>query len=164
MSRFTEALVVTPLADGKTWVILRDFGYDVGEEGSRDCIDVAIGFQTDFATVPRALWIFLPRWGRYGNAAVVHDWLYWTQERQRHEADAIFREAMEVLGVGRLKKSLMYWAVRAFGRFAWYRNRADRAAGFKRVLEDVHVKAASESKRRGALGQVARYTLAQLRS
>jgi hypothetical protein len=28
MSRFTDALVVSPLADGKTWVILRDFGYD----------------------------------------------------------------------------------------------------------------------------------------
>jgi len=28
MSRFTDVLVVSPLADGKTWVILRDFGYD----------------------------------------------------------------------------------------------------------------------------------------
>lgn len=76
MSRFTDVLVVSPLADGKTWVILRDFGYDVGAEDSGDHIDVAIGFQTDFATIPRLFWVILPKWGRYGNATVIHDWLY----------------------------------------------------------------------------------------
>jgi hypothetical protein len=73
MSRFTDALVVTPLADGKTWVVLRDFGYDVGTEDSGDRVNVEIGFQTDFATIPRFLWVVLPRWGRYGNASVIHD-------------------------------------------------------------------------------------------
>ncbi len=34
MSRFTEALVVSPLADGKTWYLRDEFGYDVGREGS----------------------------------------------------------------------------------------------------------------------------------
>jgi hypothetical protein len=83
MSRFTDALVVTPLADGKTWVVLRDFGYDVGTEDSGDRVNVEIGFQTDFATIPRFLWVVLPRWGRYGNASVIHDWLYWiSSERQ----------------------------------------------------------------------------------
>src|SRR5256885_7105310 len=81
VSRFTEILLVSPLADGNTWVIMRDFGYEVGAEGSGDRVDVAIGFQTDFATVPRPLWIVLPKWGRYGNAAVIHDWLYWEQDR-----------------------------------------------------------------------------------
>lgn len=28
MSRFTDALVVTPMENGKTWVILSDFGYE----------------------------------------------------------------------------------------------------------------------------------------
>ena len=28
MSRFTSILLVSPLADGKTWVLMRDFGYD----------------------------------------------------------------------------------------------------------------------------------------
>jgi len=43
MSRFTETLIVTPLPDGKTWIILADFGYDVGEEGSSDVVNVQIG-------------------------------------------------------------------------------------------------------------------------
>jgi hypothetical protein len=36
MSRFTEPLVVTPRPDGHTWIVLSDFGYEVGEEGSAD--------------------------------------------------------------------------------------------------------------------------------
>ena len=40
MSRFTDALVVSPMADGKTWVTLRPFSYDVGEEGSGDTVDL----------------------------------------------------------------------------------------------------------------------------
>src|SRR5439155_336163 len=88
VSRFTDALVVTPLADGTTWVIVRAFGYDVGSEGSGDHIEVAIGFQTDFATIPRPFWVILPKCGRYGNASVIHDWLYWTQTRPRRQAES----------------------------------------------------------------------------
>lgn len=134
MSRFTDILLVSPLGDGKTWVIMRDFGYDVHAENSGDRIDVPVGFQTDFATVPRLFWIVLPKWGKYGNAAVIHDWLYWTQARSRRRADDIFLEAMGVLGVRRVTRYAMYWAVRLFGWLAWYRNRLDRAQGFDRVL------------------------------
>jgi hypothetical protein len=154
MSQFTEALVVTPLADGKTWVILREFGYDVGEEGSGDHIAVAIGFQTDFATIPRVFWVVLPRWGRYGNASVIHDWLYWTQTRPRKEADDIFLEGMSVLEVGALSKYLIYTSVRLFGFIAWYRNEADRAVGFDRVRKDVPVRATARSRRPGTLRQL----------
>ena len=35
MSLFTESLVVTPMPDGKTWIILHDFGYEIGD----DCTD-----------------------------------------------------------------------------------------------------------------------------
>jgi len=157
VSRFTDALVVTPLADGRTWVILREFGYDVGAEGSGDRITVRVGFQTDFASIPRLFWAVLPRWGRYGNAAVVHDWLYWTQERPRAAADAIFHEGMGVLGVHRVTRWIIYGAVRAFGGFAWIRNRADRAAGFDRVLSDVQLKAIVVSQRPGAIRRVLGY-------
>jgi len=147
--------VVTPLADGKTWVILRDFGYDVGAEGSGDTINVAIGFQTDFASIPRLFWAVLPRWGRYGNAAVIHDWLYWTQLRGRRESDRVFLEGMGVLGVGALTRWTIYLAVRGFGWLAWIRNRADRAAGFDRVAAVQGVKAGVESARPGALRRLA---------
>jgi hypothetical protein len=163
MSGFTKALVVSPLADGKTWVIVRHFGYDVGAENSGDHIGIAIGFKTDFATVPRPFWIILPKWGRYGNATVIHDWLYWTQTRQRREADVIFLEAMGVLGVSSLVKYPMYWAVRLFGGLAWLRNQADRASGFDRVLADVRFKSVVGSQRKGTLRQVASYALRRFR-
>lgn len=129
MSRFTESLVVTPRPDGKTWVILSDFGYAVGSEESNDVINVPIWNFTDFASVPRILWIVLPRWGKYGNAAVIHDWLYWDQSRTRKEADEIFLEGMGVLEVGAWTKYAMYWAVRAFGWYAWSKNAKKKAAG-----------------------------------
>jgi len=155
VSRFTDILLVSPLADGKTWVIMRDFGYDVGREGSGDHIDVAVGFQTDFATIPPPLWILLPKWGRYGNAAVIHDWLYWTQARPRRAADAIFLEAMGVLRVSGLVERTLYAGARLFGWLAWYRNAADRAAGFDRVLPDVHLKWFARSQRTGMLRRLA---------
>lgn len=155
MSQFTEILLVSPMADGKTWIVMRPFGYEVGAEGSGDRIEVPVGFQTDFTSVPRLFWTFLPQWGRYGNGAVIHDWLYWAQARERERADAIFLESMEVLGVGRVKRYAIYWAVRAFGWLAWYRNGADRAAGFDRVLRDVHLKATATSQRPGLMKRLA---------
>ena len=99
MSIFTNALLVSPLSDGKSWVIVGDFGYDIGEEGSSMKVEVKRGFVTDFASVPRMLWWVLPKWGVYGNAAVIHDWLYWDQQTTRKEADGILLEAMAVLHV-----------------------------------------------------------------
>ena len=122
MSRFTESLVVTPRPDGKTWIILSDFGYKVGDLGSGDVIDVPIGTYTDFASIPRLLWTVFPRWGKYGNAAVIHDWLYWDQGRTRKEADDIFLEGMYQLQVPKWTRNTIYYAVRLFGFIAWRSN------------------------------------------
>jgi hypothetical protein len=129
---------------------MRVFGYDVGTEDSGDHISVSIGFQTDFASIPRPFWVFLPKWGKYGNAAVVHDWLYWTQERPRRASDEILLEAMGVLGVGTVTRHAIFWAVRAFGWIAWLRNQADRAEGFNRVLITITDKVWEESKHCGS--------------
>ncbi|HEY96556.1 MAG TPA: DUF1353 domain-containing protein [Dehalococcoidia bacterium] len=133
MSRFTEVLTVSPLSDGRTWVTRKDFGYDIGEEGSGNTIDVPIGFMTDFASVPRFLWMIIPRWGKYGNAAIIHDYLYWEQKRSRKEADDVFLEAMGVLGVSPSTKWVMHKAVRVFGGFAWRGNTGRRKKGLSRV-------------------------------
>ena len=123
MSRFTESLVVTPLPDGRTWIILYDFGYEIGDEGSGDVINVPIGFHTDFASIPRPLWAIFPRWGKYGNAAVIHDYLYWEQSHNRKESDDILLEGMVVLEVGYFTRYAIYWAVRLGGWWAWRRNK-----------------------------------------
>jgi len=134
MSEFTEILLVSPLADGETWVIRERFSYHVGAEESKEVINVPIGFQTDFASVPWLLTLIVPRWGKYGKAAVVHDFVYSQEDSSlpydRRRADRIFLEGMAVLGVARWRRTLMYWAVRAFGWRAW--NRA-----LRRIAEDV---------------------------
>lgn len=137
MSQFTNPLLVTPLSDGKSWMIVSDFGYDVGDKGSDETIQVEKGFVTDFASVPRGLWFALPRWGVYGKAAIIHDWLYWKQNKTRAQSDEIMLEAMSVLNVSFLKKQLIYRAVRLFGGLAWKRNKWDKSAGLDRVAEDA---------------------------
>ncbi|MDQ3305568.1 MAG: DUF1353 domain-containing protein [Actinomycetota bacterium] len=129
MSQFTAPLLVTPLDDGETWIIVSDdFRYDVGHEGSDDRVEVPQWMATDFASVPRPIWWFAAPWGRHGHAAVLHDAGYYLQDRSRAEYDRIFLEAMGVLGVGRLKRRLMYLAVHWFGRWPWATNaRRNRA-------------------------------------
>ncbi|MBA7657304.1 hypothetical protein ES703_65241 [subsurface metagenome] len=119
MSSFTTPLIVSPLPDGRKWRLIAQFGYDVGKKGSGDRITVPVGFITDFASSPFIVWSFIPKWGKYGKAAIVHDYLYQTKQRTRKEADDIFREAMGVLGVASWRISLMYWGVRSFGWLAW---------------------------------------------
>ncbi len=141
MSRFTELLLVSPLPDGRTWVIRRDFGYEVGQEGSGDVIDVPIGFTTDFTSVPRLLWAAIPRWGKYGNAAVIHDWLYWDQGRSRKIADEIFLEGMSVLGVSHIKQQIIFLSVRTFGWIAWRRNQKVKRRGGSKICAPDSLKA-----------------------
>ena len=137
MSRFTEILTVSPLPDGRSWVIRCPFGYDVGEEGSGETIEVPVGFVTDFASVPRILWSFIPCWGKYGNAAVIHDFCYWEQRYTRKRSDEIFMEAMGVLEVGRIQKAILYWIVYLFGWIHWRRNAKDKAGGIQRILDPI---------------------------
>ena len=107
--------------------LLASFTYDVGAEGSGDTILVPAGFETDFASIPRLLWIIEPPLGDAGKAAVLHDRLYETGERSRLAADRIFLEAMAVLEVPWWKRSLMFRAVRLFGR-GGYKERREEAA------------------------------------
>ena len=82
------------------------------------------GWCTDGASIPRALWWFAsPFNGDYLPAAIIHDYLYLTQKISRARADAIFYTMMIQAGVGWLKATIMYFAVRMFGWLAWNKNR-----------------------------------------
>ena len=157
MSQFTSALVVSPLSDGKSWVIQKEFKYHVGDIDSSDIITVHEGFTTDFTSVPRLFWFFIPGWGKYGNAAVIHDWLYWEQKRTRKEADDILLEGMNVLDVSTWQKVTIYNAVRYFGWFAWFRNAIEKKNGFNRVIETFLIKATMMSDRPAAFKSAYRY-------
>ena len=123
MSSFTTPLILTPLADGHHWRLVRGFTYHVSSKHSGDKITVPKGFTTDFASIPRLFWSILPPWGKYGKAAVIHDYLYWEAERPRKDADKIFLEAMTVLSVNYFYRNIMYRAVRMFGSHAYNRRR-----------------------------------------
>ena len=142
MSRFTHTLLVSPVPDGKRWVIKSDFGYDVGEEGSGETINVPVGFITDFASVPRLLWWLFPKWGKYGNAAIIHDYLYWQQKYTRKRADEIFLEGMGVLNVNKYVKCALYYAVRWFGCCAWASNKKakEQSSGYDKNKADTLIK------------------------
>lgn len=87
-------------------------------------IAVYAGFVTDFASVPRILWMIIPPWGRYSPAAVIHDFLYLCgeingQRITRAFADWIFLTFMISLGVPKWKAYCMYFGVRLGGWIYW---------------------------------------------
>lgn len=116
-------LIVTPLTDGNTWVLASPFR------------SAPLGFMTDFASIPRIFWWALPKWGVYGFAAVVHDWLYWSQLGTRYEADRRLRKLMVADHTPAWQVALIYAGVRLFGWIGWWRNQQDRANGFNRVVD-----------------------------
>lgn len=90
------------------WRVQKGFRYYIGTKGSNRWVYIPAGYLTDGASVPSIFWSIIPRWGSYGQAAVVHDFLceYLTvtvdglpQRITRAEADDILLEAMHVLEV-----------------------------------------------------------------
>lgn len=99
--------------------LLSDYSYIVKNRK----IKVPKGFITDFASVPRTLYIFILPYGKHSSASLIHDWLYskdCTLKMGRKEADKIFLEIMKEEGVNIFKRNLMYCAVRLFG-WIYYR-------------------------------------------
>ena len=85
-----------------------------------EIVVVPKGFISDGASVPRALWSIYPPFGRYLEAAIVHDWYCVLGHKGESPIDYkvaadVFREAMEVCGVSRWRRNKMYWAVRLGG-------------------------------------------------
>ena len=100
-------------------------------------VTVPKGFITDFASIPRIFWSFLPRDGRYTYAAIVHDYLYWTQSTSRQEADLVLQRAMEDFAVDRMSLEAIVTAVRLGGGSAWDQNAKLKDAGEKRTLRVI---------------------------
>lgn len=105
---FKTSLKVEKIGKNK-WLLLAPLVF----EGSAVVI-VPAGFETDFASVPRAAWWFCsPAAGNHAKPSVLHDYLCETSSSQEF-ADKLFLEAMASNGVGRTKRHVMYWAVVAY--------------------------------------------------
>jgi len=121
MSAFTSELKLKPLPDDIRWALLEKFEYYLGDTDSGISIKVPKGFVTDLCSVPQCLWFVLPPWGRYGKAAVLHDFLYRDQRFARILCDAMFFESMTVLNVVPWKKWFLYISVRLLGAASYER-------------------------------------------
>jgi hypothetical protein len=115
--KFLTRLFLTPLADGRNWRVGRPFAYVTSWRWQ---FTVPTGFKTDLASIPRIFWNILPPFGKYTEAAVLHDWLYRTHLVPRPDADEVLLEAMELGHTGRVTRWVIYIAVRLFGWPAWH--------------------------------------------
>ncbi len=88
---------------------------------SNGIIKIPKGFCTDGASVPRIFWNIFSPFGSYFAAALVHDFLYSKDSDElfcisdRKQADLIFFQAMQDIGVGWLTRRTIYRAVRLGG-------------------------------------------------
>lgn len=126
MTAFLTPLRVEELddtsADGRgTWMLFAPLAYRSDLLGRT--IIVPSGFITDFASTPRIPVLYELAGNLRHKAAVIHDYLYTTQEVPREVADAVLREAMAAIdarelqikaeGAGRIKRA-------ALGVLAWF--------------------------------------------
>lgn len=129
MSSFNTPLDLRANDDGKTFTLLKEFDYEIGKLGSGRIIRVDVGFITDFASVPQIFWNIFPPWGRYGKAAVLHDWNYTKQEFTRSFCDDILDESMEALQVNWITRHLIWSGVRLGGWVAWNQHKKENQNG-----------------------------------
>ncbi|CAG9932833.1 conserved protein of unknown function [Candidatus Nitrotoga arctica] len=97
-------------------------------------VSVPEGFVTDLTSIPRVFWQVLRPEGRYAYAAVVHDYLYWSQVRSREESDLILKYALADSKVDGIERWAIYQAVDKLGQCAWEKNRRVKANGERRML------------------------------
>lgn len=84
-------------------------------------VTVKNGLLSNGASIPQAFWSIIgcPMGGKYVGSAIIHDALYGSHVLTREESDKLFIDMMEHNGVGKIKRNLMYWAVRVGGKAAW---------------------------------------------
>lgn len=128
--------LLVPFADQDYWTLMKPIGWVPDESDGPNVVEVHVpkGFVTDLASVPSYLWPLLTKTGRYGNAAIYHDWLYADQPCSRLVADTVFDRALADSGVDDATRGLMWAAVRVFGGSGWSRYAKDKAEGRKWVI------------------------------
>ncbi len=128
-----DARVVVEQHGNEQWIVWESFRYKAAD----DVYTVPRGMCTDFASVPRPFVWYLPRYGPYTLAAILHDHLWRNLAAKRclryTDADGIFRRAMRELQVPFLHRWLMWGAVR-WGALLKPHGRKGWAADAPRVL------------------------------
>jgi hypothetical protein len=116
MSKFKSELRPRLLDDDTIWTLDTALVYE--SDLLKAVITVPMGFQTDFASVPRVPIVY----GFFGDRAhresVIHDYLYRIDSNpivSRKQADDVFYEAMKLRGKSFLVRWCMWFGVRLGG-------------------------------------------------
>ena len=116
MAKFINIPPLDIGAKPEEWVLTEDCIYEsdhLSLAGDQIKVTVPTGFVTDLASIPRVFRLLMPKNGRHRAAAIVHDYLCRLKmDFSRVKADKIFLEAMKLQGVPKLRRWLMYRAVR----------------------------------------------------
>jgi hypothetical protein len=132
---------VRAFGDNKFWITIEDMTYVIGRTNDR--IVVPKGFVTDFASIPEPLWsLGLSPYGQYSRAAVIHDYLYWTQGCTRAQADRLLVIAMKESSVRPFDEFVVYQGVDHGGSLAWSANATERNAGLPRIVPESYLRPA----------------------
>lgn len=115
------------------WILLNDFRVkfkiNILDNGNirsvAQQIVVPAGFHSDLSSIPHWARSIIPVIGRQNMPSVIHDWLY-VNRRQLEEigytremVDDFFLECMIAAKVNKVRRNIMYRAVRIGGNKAW---------------------------------------------
>jgi hypothetical protein len=132
---------VRAFGDNAFWITVEDMSYIIGSTSER--IVVPRGFVTDFASIPQSLWsLGLSPHGQYSRAAVLHDYLYWSQGCTRDQADRLLLVAMKESKVRPFDEVLVYQGVNIGGGGPWNTNASERKLGLPRVVPEEYLRPA----------------------
>ena len=127
--QITKSPLVLERIGNRLWVVREPFSVSIKYDNAAPAFDCIIpaGFITDGASVPRIFWsVCPPMSGPFGEAAVVHDFLYSAlgPEVSKEFADDVLIEIGRSNGASIVECTLVYLAVRIFG-FSHFKIGAD---------------------------------------
>lgn len=130
--------LVRPFGNNNFWILTEDMTYVIGKTNER--IVVPKGFVTDFASIPPLFVLMgLTPQNQYSRAAVIHDYLYWSQGCTKDQADRLLVIAMKESRVGKSDEFVVYQGVKIGGGKAWEENKAERKSGFPRIIPEKYL-------------------------
>lgn len=122
-----------PDAPSRYYILQNDLRWEIGNTGV--FLTVPAGFVTDLASVPRAFWsLALSPSEKYTRAAIIHDWLYWSQICTQPQADNLLSIAMQESEVSTAQMYAISTGVAIGGDAAWRSNMQELHDGFSRLM------------------------------
>lgn len=118
--------------DGEEFIVTAPYIWRIGSTDVT--ITIPAGFVTDYASIPWPIRGILQKQSTYSRAALIHDYLYWSQACSREQSDNLLLIAMKESHVPKLKRRAVYEGVVAGGWAAWHSNARERTANLPRVV------------------------------